>query len=105
MSSDSPGDRARVYDKIAPTIMEFHQLHAGETFHAEQLRTFVRERVPGIAPDSPGRILRALRLEGRLDYAVLDRANSLYQFRALKPDPDPFEKWWEFALPDRSPRL
>jgi hypothetical protein len=74
-------ERARVYSKIAPIIMEFYEDHAGTAFHAEDLRTFVRDRAPEIAPDSPGRILRALRLEGRLDYVVLNRRDSLYQFR------------------------
>ena len=37
-----------------------------------------------IAPDSPGRILRELRLNGRLDYVVLNRRQSLYQFRARR---------------------
>jgi len=38
---------------------------------------------PGIAPDSPGRILRELRLRGWLNYVVINRRQSLYQFRSL----------------------
>jgi hypothetical protein len=78
--SDSPGDRARVYTKIAPLIRAFGVLHAGETFHVEDLRMFVMQHEPDIAPDSPGRILRALRQEGHLDYIVVNRRDSLYQF-------------------------
>ena len=79
---DDPAQRARVYNKIAPLILEFEVLRAGKAFHGEDLRTFVTHRLPEVAPDSPGRILRALRLEGHLDYVVLDRGNSLYQFCA-----------------------
>lgn len=79
--NDSPENRARVFSKLAPLIMDFYSLHAGEAFHAEDLRTFVRDRAPEIAPDSPGRILREMRLKGHLDYAVINRRSSLYQFR------------------------
>jgi hypothetical protein len=83
--TDTPEERERVYSKIAPIIMEFSMVRAGTQFHAEELRTFVRDRAPEIAPDSPGRILRALRLEGRLNYVVLNRRDSLYQFRVVVP--------------------
>lgn len=93
MSDDDRGERARVYAKIAPLIMEFHELHAGQTFHVEELRLFVTGRVPEIAPDSPGRILRALRLEARLNYVVINRRDSLYQFCAVdEPEPPTFDQ-------------
>jgi hypothetical protein len=79
--NDSPEDRGRVYGMIAPLILQFYRDNAGRSFHVEQLRCFVRDRAPGIAPDSPGRILRELRLEGKIDYVVLNRRQSLYQFR------------------------
>ena len=88
-SDDDHEERARVYHRIAPVIMEFSRLRAGEQFHVEELRVFVLERVPGIAPDSPGQILRALREEGRLDYVVINRRQSLYQFRTVAPSPPP----------------
>lgn len=81
MSNDSPENRARVYAKIAPLVWEFYLDNAGAAFHAEELRTFVRDRAPEIAPDSPGRILREMRLQGRLHYVVINRRSSLYQFR------------------------
>ena len=83
--NDSPADRERVYDRIAPLIMEFHQRCGEEEFHAEELRTFVRDRVPEIAPASPDRILRQLRLEKRLGYEVVNRRASLYRFIAVEP--------------------
>lgn len=87
MTDDDRVERARVYARIAPMILEFHELHPGEEFHVEELRRFVRQRLPQIAPDSPGRILRALRLDGRLDYVILNRRASLYQF--CEPEPPP----------------
>jgi hypothetical protein len=39
---------------------------------------------PTTAPDSPGRILRELRLTGKLNYVVINRRQSLYQFRAVR---------------------
>ena len=83
--SDDPGERGRVYDKIAPMIMEFSRLYAGQQFHVEELRAYVRDVIPDIAPDSPGRILRQLRQEGRFDYVVINRRQSLYQFRVIVP--------------------
>jgi len=80
--SDDPGARARVYSRIAPAIMDFAAAYAGRLFHADDLRRYVVNRLPEVAPDSPGRILRVLRQEGRLDYVVVDRSLSLYQFRS-----------------------
>ena len=36
MSDDDRGERERVYARIAPLIMDFHTLFAGEMFHVEQ---------------------------------------------------------------------
>jgi hypothetical protein len=80
--NDHPHERHRVYGKIAPLIMLFARDHAGQQFHVEDLRRFVKVCAPDIAPDSPGRILRELRLERRLDYVVINRRQSLYQFRS-----------------------
>ena len=86
---DAPGERARVYGRIAPIIMAFYRNHTGETFHMEDLRRYVIAHAPEIAPDSPSRILRELRLENRLNYVVLSRYESLYQFRhRVKPPLD-----------------
>jgi hypothetical protein len=84
VSDDSPADRERVYNRIAPLILEFQRRCGEKPFHAEELRTFVRDRVPEIAPASPDRILRQLRLEKRLGYEVVNRRASLYRFRQRK---------------------
>jgi len=83
MSDDDRKERARVYVKIAPLILEFARVMGTREFHVETLRRFVRHYYPEIAPDSPGRILRQLRIEGRLDYSVINRRDSLYQFHKL----------------------
>ena len=85
MVDDDPGERERVYSRIAPIIQDFRAEHPDGTFHAEELRDYVIARVPETAPDSPGRILRELRLQGLLNYVVINRRQSLYQFRPVEP--------------------
>jgi len=78
--NDDPGERSRVYSKIAPIILDFARQNAGRLFHVEDLRVHVLQSAPDIAPDSPGRILRLLRQQGKLNYRVIDRRDSLYLF-------------------------
>ena len=73
-------ERNRVYGKIAPVIVAYARDHAGQAFHAEELRRHVTKHAPEIAPSSTDRILRLLRQEGRLHYVVINRRASLYQF-------------------------
>ena len=72
---------ARVGKKISHLVVTFCQKR--RLFRAEELRDYVRSIAPEIAPDSPGRILRDLRLRGRLKYTVLSRSGSLYQVDAV----------------------
>ena len=74
-------ERGRVYGKISPLILAFAVDNAGKGFHAEELRQYVTQYAPELAPSSTDRILRQLRQEGRLDYVVINRRQSLYQFR------------------------
>ena len=78
--SDSPEDRERVFDRIAPLILDFAHVVGARTFHAEELRLYVNSRTTNIAPGSPDRILRLMRQAGQLDYEVISRSESLYQF-------------------------
>ena len=82
--ADDRTERRRVYGKIAPLILTYASNHTGKAFHAEDLRQYVMMFASDVAPDSPGRILRELRLEGKLDYVVIDRRDSLYQFRSRR---------------------
>lgn len=72
----------RVEGRIGRAIEDFIalELRCGKaTFHANELRKWVNDGVPGIAPDSPGRVLRKLRCEGRINYEIVSRRNSLYR--------------------------
>lgn len=75
---------ARVYSKIAATILAFFRLIGlyGE-FHVDELRVYVERHYPNTAPDSAGRIMRELRLHGDLDYEVVNRRASLYRITAI----------------------
>jgi hypothetical protein len=48
-----------------------------------ELAEFVASAVQ-VAPDSPGRILRQLRRAGRVDYRIVNRAQSLYEITAVR---------------------
>jgi hypothetical protein len=64
---------------IADSIVGFASDQGDVPFHMKELTDHVTSQHM-VAPDSPGRILRMLRREGSLDYTVLNRAKSLYQF-------------------------
>jgi len=69
----------RVSDRISASILVFwRKLGYGREFTMMELQTFVNERVK-CSPDSPSRILRAMRLEGTVNYSVIDRAKSRYR--------------------------
>ena len=52
----------------------------GAAFTADSLRNFVMNNTEGgVSPSSADRILRMLRLSGRLDYTVLNRGKSIYK--------------------------
>jgi hypothetical protein len=73
----------RVRGNIEPAIMAFaRKTGVGGWFHAQELYDFVKSGY-GIAPGSADRILRYLRQDNLLDYVVLKRGKSLYQFIAI----------------------
>ena len=79
---------ARCREKLAGAILAFcrKRLERGQPeFHAEELLAFVGARVLGLAPDSPSRVLRLLRREGRVGYAVVSRKDSLYRLTGCEP--------------------
>jgi hypothetical protein len=76
----------RVVVKIAPTVHAFCAeiwRQGRPRFHMMELTAYVRRCIGEIAPDSAGRILRELRLRGRLDYAIVSRRDSLYELRSV----------------------
>lgn len=55
-------------------------------FHNQDLLVYVRTHIgEAIAPDSPGRILRELRQRRQLNYRVVNRRASQYEFLPLDP--------------------
>jgi hypothetical protein len=78
---------ARVYQRIAPGIIEFFRTHGpGARFHVEELRAWIEARFPNTAPDSAGRIMRDLREHQIIDYTVINRRASLYEITATVRD-------------------
>ena len=55
-------------------------------FHIQDLHDYIAARTQ-IAPASPDRILRHLRLEGKFDYKVVNRSDSCYEVTAINPGP------------------
>ncbi len=78
---EQPENLDRVYSRIARHIMAFRVERGGDLFQAEDLRQYVLDLDPSIAPGSPDRILREMRLKGVLNYTVVNRRASLYQFK------------------------
>lgn len=74
----------RVKLAIRKHIIAFAAAYTGRHFHMEELTSYVRYHVP-TAPDSAGRILRALRQDGVIDYRLVSRHDSEYEI----PAPDP----------------
>ena len=55
-------------------------------FYIQDLHDYIAARTQ-IAPASPDRILRQLRLEGKIDYTVVSRSESCYEITALNQGP------------------
>lgn len=60
-------------------VLAFARSRVDRNFYISELLTYVRLRMPGIAPDSPSRVLRQLRAAGRVGYYVVRRDLSLYR--------------------------
>lgn len=72
----------RVKLAIRKHILAFADAHMGCRFHMTDLTAYVRRQVP-TAPDSAGRILRALRQDGVIDYRLVSRRDSEYEITAV----------------------
>jgi hypothetical protein len=75
----------RVAATAKEAILDFIKARLADTenngaFTADQLRFYVNNNTSGgVSPSSSDRVLRQLRQEGKLDYAVLNRGKSLYK--------------------------
>lgn len=68
-----------VGEKIRAIVCEFFRLKgATGQFSMNELTQYVAAR-EAVAPDSPARIMRALRSEGVIYYIVVSRSRSLYR--------------------------
>lgn len=76
---------ARVKLGLAAHIFEFCESRAGTEFHMSELNDWVSSR-RGVAPSSPDRILRQLRLDGIIRYTVVNRGKSLYRIDSVRSD-------------------
>lgn len=68
--------------EVCAFIEKFAKMRKAGTnqpFHMKDLTDYVLENVM-VAPDTPGRILRMMKKQGKLSYTLLNRASSLYQF-------------------------
>jgi hypothetical protein len=75
--NDSPEDRKRVSLRVAALVLDFCK--GKRMFRMQELTEFVSDGVDGyVAPDSPGRILRLLKQQGKLNYRLMSRSDSLY---------------------------
>lgn len=73
---------ANISDIVWRFCLRRWRLHA--PFNMTDLVAHVTAMMPFIAPDSPSRILRELRRQGRVDYVVVNRAASLYRVVAVR---------------------
>jgi len=73
---------SRVSSKIEEHVFSFCLQNA--EFHMETMTKWVKDRIIGLAPDSPARILRMLRKKGLVDYEVVSRKDSLYRIRNIQ---------------------
>jgi hypothetical protein len=66
---------------ISNVVLDFaDEIGTYDSFIMNDLRKYVSQRGYRIAPDSSGRILRNLRQTGELNYRVINRSKSLYEF-------------------------
>jgi hypothetical protein len=79
---DQEGNLERVSSRIERAIIRFCKEHP--TFHADELRQAVIRDTGIAAPASSDRILRLLRQQGRIDYVVLNRRESLYSVTKIE---------------------
>lgn len=83
--AEQSGDREleRVDAALRGRVLDFCRDRIFDTFRMDELTKWVRHRVR-CAPDSPGRILRQLRKEGKVTYELVSRRESLYAVHSVE---------------------
>jgi len=78
----------RVSDRIGYLVVRFleNRLATNPIFHASDLCRYVWG-FEECAPESPGRIMRKLRLDGRVEVEVIDRSRAQYRVTAIYSEP------------------
>lgn len=75
---------ARVESNLALAIRQFFAaVGEGNEFHAEDLLEHIASQGITCAPDSPGRIMRVLRRERKVNYTLVSRRASLYRVEGV----------------------
>lgn len=83
--NDAPEERDRVKTRIGSLVRQFYK--PGKVFHLKELTDFVTDGIGiYIAPTSPYRIMALMRQQNELNYKVLSRSQSLYEFTNVKPE-------------------
>jgi hypothetical protein len=85
MSHDEQGAHlARVSDRISDAILAFQTVCGpDEQWYMDDLRLHVIREVGAVAPASPDRVLRQLRAKRLLNYRVVSRRRSLYEWMPI----------------------
>lgn len=76
----------RVYGRIGGAILSFFVTKdPGTEFRADDLRSHVAGQCGHVAPDSARRIASQMRRDGKINFELVSKPQSL--FRVLKPEP------------------
>lgn len=75
---------ARVSGRIAESVLAFCRARVGQEFVGAQLLAHVEADVGHVAPDSPGRVLRALAKAGQVTCVLVSRSGSRYRVEGVR---------------------
>ena len=78
--AEQPAQLERVKSAIAPLILIwFEGKKPGDEFYISEPTLYVWRTAPWVAPDSPRRVMAALKADGKVSYRLIDRTLSLYR--------------------------
>jgi hypothetical protein len=87
MSDEQKIELTRVKARISKHVLTFVtkcNMKSIPEFQMRELQEYVFKKMGHyVAPDSPSRILRQLRLDGALNYTVVNRRKSLYRIEEV----------------------